>query len=406
MSEPDANQVLSPVKDHRTEITVDELYRELQQPNDLFILDVRNQDEFETWRIESRYPLETVNIPYFEFFEETDAALARVPQDPGREIVVVCAKGGASDFVAAMLEEEGLTAVNLAGGMEAWGDYHALRTVVEHNDYTVVQVDRVARGCLSYILISQGEAAIIDPLRHIEQYLSYLKKRNASLRLLLDTHAHADHISGGPALSAATGAPYYLHPYDGIHPFDMLPAKIDYQTLWDGQTFTLGRLRIRVIHVPGHTLGQVNFLVETPDGRNIFFTGDNIFIDSFGRPDLGGQGERWAPMVYETIFERVKQAVPGDALVLPGHYASQREANADGLFGKTLNDLWEENAGLNFANREEFIKFVLSHLPTMPPEYVEIKRVNIGLSRPDEEEASTLELGKNICAVSSASQDS
>jgi glyoxylase-like metal-dependent hydrolase (beta-lactamase superfamily II)/rhodanese-related sulfurtransferase len=405
MSELGANQALAPDEARRTEISVDELYRELQRPNDLFILDVRNQDEFETWRIESRYPLETVNIPYFEFFEETDAALARVPKDPGREIIVVCAKGGASDFVAAMLEEQGLTAVNLADGMEAWGIYHVFQTVVEHEEYAVVQVNRVARGCLSYVLISQGEAAIIDPLRHIDQYLSFLEQRNVSLRLLLDTHAHADHISGGPALATATGAPYYLHPYDGIHPFDMLPAKIDYQMLQDGQTFDLGHLQIRTIHVPGHTLGQVNFLVEAPDGRKFFFAGDNIFIDSFGRPDLGGQGERWAPMVYETIFERVKQEVPGDALVLPGHYASQREANSDGLFMKTLNDLWQENSGLNFADREEFIEFVLSHLPTMPPEYVEIKRVNIGLSLPDAEEASVLELGKNICAVASASQE-
>ena len=385
------------------QITVEALYRKLQEPDHgIFILDVRNADEFETWRIESRYPPEMVNIPYFEFFENTEHALAQLPQDPEREIVVVCAKGGASDFVAALLEEEGRSAVNLAEGMEAWGNFYVFRPVAETAAYQVYQVDRPARGCLSHVLISQGKAAIIDPLRHTEKYQDFLAAQGATLALILDTHAHADHISGGPALAQATGAPYYLHPYDGIHPFDMLPAKMEYEMLKEGMAFTLGDLAIQTIHVPGHTLGQVNFLATGPDGERFFFTGDNLFIESFGRPDLGGQGEAWAPIVYETIFQKVKSQVPGEAWVLPGHYASPTEANDQGLFAKRLADLWQENSALQFASREEFVEFVLSHLPIMPAEYVEIKRVNIGLTQPDEEEASTLELGKNICAVAAA----
>lgn len=397
ITHPDAGEEVS------QQITVEELYRKLQQPDHrLFILDVRNQDEFDTWRIESRYPPEMVNIPYFEFFENTESALAQLPQDPERDVVVVCAKGGASDFVAALLEEEGRSAVNLAGGMEAWGNFYVFRPVAETAAYQVYQVDRPARGCLSHVLISQGQAAIIDPLRHTEKYQEFLAGKGAELALILDTHAHADHISGGPALAQATGAPYYLHPYDGIHPFDMLPAKMAYEMLKEGMAFSLGDLTIQTIHVPGHTLGQVNFLATGPDGERYFFTGDNLFIESFGRPDLGGQGEAWAPIVYETIFEKVKSQVPEAAWVLPGHYASPGEANDQGLFAKRLGELWQENSALQFANREEFVAFVLSHLPIMPAEYVEIKRVNIGLSQPDEEEASALELGKNICAVAAA----
>jgi glyoxylase-like metal-dependent hydrolase (beta-lactamase superfamily II) len=92
------------------------------------------------------------------------------------------------------------------------------------------------------------------------------------------------------ALAEATGANYYLHPYDAIHPFDMLPAQIPFDMLQDGQTFTLGDLSLQVIHTPGHTLGQVNFLAAGPDGESYLFTGDNLFLESFGRPDLGGQG--------------------------------------------------------------------------------------------------------------------
>jgi glyoxylase-like metal-dependent hydrolase (beta-lactamase superfamily II) len=286
--------------------------------------------------------------------------------------------------------------------MSGWGKLHIFRPVVETESYQVYQVDRVARGCLSYVLISDGKAVIIDPLRHIEYYEEFLESKGATLELILDTHGHADHISGGSELSKKTGAPYYLHPYDGIHPFDMLPAKLDYNMLHHDKEFQVGEFEIRVIHVPGHTLGQVNFLVSASDSSKYFFTGDNIFIQSFGRPDLGGQGEAWAPIVYETIFKTVKENVPENALVLPGHYAKPDEADNDGLFAKKLADIWKENEDLSNSDRDRFIEFVLDHLPEMPVQYIQIKRVNAGLVNPDEEEASELELGKNICALSTA----
>ena len=388
------------------EITVEEFYQRIGQPNEILLLDVRNDRDFENWRIESRYTPETLHIPYIIFAEEGSEALEQLPQlkavPDDREIIAVCAKGGASDFVAEILRDEGKRAVNLIGGMIAWGNYHQVRTVVEEDTYQIYQVDRVARGCLSHVLISDGQAAIIDPLRHIEHYEKLLEEKGAHLAMLLDTHAHADHISGAPQLSQKTGAPYYLHPYDAIHPFDMLPAVIDYKMLADGQKLSLGELTIEIIHTPGHTLGQVNYLVSTPSGQAYVFTGDNIFLQSFGRPDLGGQGEAWAPIVYDTIFRIMKDRVSDDTWLLPGHYANPSEANGEGVYIKRMADLWQENSGLQFANRDHFIAYVLTHLPQMPEQYIEIKRVNIGLSQPNEQEASELELGKNVCALSDA----
>ena len=390
--------------DELEEITVDEFYQRVSGPSDVLLLDVRNDRDFENWRIESRNTPETMHIPYIIFAEDGPEALDELPElmavPDEREIIAVCAKGGASDFVAAILRDEGKTAVNLIDGMIAWGNYHRIRTVVEEETYQIYQVDRVARGCLSHVLISNGQAAIIDPLRHIEHYEQLLEEKGAKLALLLDTHAHADHISGAPELAQKSGAPYYLHPYDAIHPFDMLPAVIDFQMLDDGQQLTLGELTIEVIHTPGHTLGQVNYLVSEPSGRSYVFTGDNIFLQSFGRPDLGGQGEAWAPIVYDTIFRKMKERVADDTMLLPGHYASFAEANEGGVYIKRMADLWQENSGLQFANRDHFIAYVLTHLPEMPEQYIEIKRVNIGLSQPNEQEASELELGKNICALS------
>ncbi len=387
--------------ENQEQISPRQLYDLLQQEHNIFLIDVRNEDEFENWQIEGRFTPDTLNIPYFEFFENEEESMAQVPT--GRPIVVVCAKGGASDFVAAMLEEEGIKASNLAEGMIGWGNLHIHRPVVENPGYRIYQFDRTSRGCLSYVLISRGQAAIIDPLRHIGEYTAFLEEKNAQLALIFDTHGHADHISGGQALAEATGAPYHLHPYDGIHPFDMLPARLDYHMLHGGQRFELGDLAIEVIHTPGHTLGQVNFLVTAEDGQSFLFTGDNLFIQSFGRPDLGGQGKSWAPMVYESIFETIRSRVPAGSLVLPGHYAQHTEASDDGLFAKPLQDLWQENTDLaRHDEPEAFISFVLDHLPTLPEEYVHIKRVNAGLAHPNEEEASELELGKNICALSTA----
>ncbi|MDX1613137.1 MAG: MBL fold metallo-hydrolase [Candidatus Promineifilaceae bacterium] len=388
------------------EISVADFYRRISRPNDLLLLDVRNDRDFEAWRIEGPHTPETMHIPYIIFAEEGAEALEQLPQlgvvSKDRLIVVVCAKGGASDFVAAILREEGWRAVNLIDGMIAWGNHYVTRSLVETEAYQIHQVDRVARGCLSHVLISDGQAAIIDPLRHTDHYRHLLEEHGVALQLLLDTHAHADHISGGPALAGETGAPYYLHPYDAIHPFDMLPAVIDYEALEDGQTLTLGELTIDVLHTPGHTLGQVNYLVSAPDGESYVFTGDNVFLQSFGRPDLGGQGEAWAPIVYETIYRKFKEQVPNQAWVMPGHYASFGEADEQGAFMKRAATLWEENVGLRFAQKDHFIAYVLTHLPQMPEQYIEIKRVNIGLTQPDEQLASELELGKNVCALSDA----
>mgnify|MGYP001039839272 CR=1 FL=1 len=387
---------------NRNEIFVHELYAALQQPTNLLLLDVRNEEEFQMWRIETRHTPETLHLPYFFFLEEEEKAVDQVKErvQDGRPVVVVCAKGGASDYVAERLREAGVYAINLAGGMVEWGDFYDVRPVTEQPDYRLYQVDRVARGCVSWVFISKGEAAIVDPLRYGERYVKLLEQQNAQLKLLLDTHAHADHISSGPELAKMTGATYYLHPYDAIHPFDMLPARMEYTMLHDGQRLKLGALQIEVVHTPGHTLGQVNFLVTAPDGETFCCTGDNLFIESFGRPDLGGQGERWAPLVYDTIFGVMKQRVPGHAWILPGHYASPAEANAEGLYVKRLEDLWRENRSLHFDDKERFVEFVLGHLPYMPPQYVQIKRVNIGLSSPSLDEADELELGKNICALS------
>jgi glyoxylase-like metal-dependent hydrolase (beta-lactamase superfamily II)/rhodanese-related sulfurtransferase len=388
-----------------------ELLSRLESGAQFFVLDVRNRDQFERSRLEGRAPLPALNIPYFEMLERggkdemLDSVIACLERDLADQlpsdmpILAVCAKGDTSEFVAQGLRQLGYDTANLKGGMKAWGEHFATRAFVEGSDLAIYQVSRPARGCLSYLVASEGKALVIDPLRHLRPYLDLA--RNAGLRIeaVIDTHGHADHLSGGVALAAETGAPYYLHPYDAIHPMDVMPGTISYQYIRDGQRFPIGRHALKALHCPGHTLGLVALQLDDTH----LFTGDSIFIRSIARPDLGGKAEAWAPLHGRSL--RKLLGLPGGITVLPGHFSNLNEADHTGRFAASLDDLKRRNDGLVVLQRESeegFTRYLIESLPKFIPEYVDIKRANAGLLTPNEDEAATLELGKNVCALSQA----
>jgi glyoxylase-like metal-dependent hydrolase (beta-lactamase superfamily II)/rhodanese-related sulfurtransferase len=394
------------------EFTVSTLKKHLDQGKDLFLLDVRNRDEFKAGRIEGRTPTPSLNVPYFEMLEAGGAddlveAVRNYAKDElaeklprGRIIVAVCAKGGTSAIVAEGLRSAGYPAVNLEGGMQAWGDLYEFNAVVDAPPLRVWQAARPARGCLSYVVASGGEAAVIDPLRHADRYVDFARVQKLKIGVVLDTHAHADHLSGGTALARATGASYWLHPYDAIHPMDMLPAAISYEPLRGGQVFSLGKSRLEVLHIPGHTLGNAAFLL---DGKYLF-AGDSIFVSSIARPDLGGHAEAWTPL-HQASLKRLLE-LPVGTVVFPGHASGPGEANADGRYAAAMGELRISNEGLVKAAgpAREFLAYIMASLPEFPPHYVKIKRANLGLIAPDDESAAELETGKNVCALSTGAK--
>lgn len=385
------------------------VWEQLQGNEPMFILDVRNRDEFETWRVEGPHaPVPTLNIPYFDILdlehdeEDVTESVMRgvqthlkgqLPND--LPILAVCAEGNTSTYVAEGLRRLGFDAVSMKGGMEAWGNFYYWRPVEENTRYSLFQVVRPARGCVSHVLISDRHAAVFDPARHLKTYHELATAAGARIDLVLDTHLHADHLSGGPALGEHDHIPYYLHPYDAIHPMDMLPARMPYQYLKEGQVLRVGSAEVQVLHFPGHTLGMVAFLV---DGRYLL-DGDSVFLQSIARPDLGGKAENWAPLLYASLQRMVTMA--DEIVVLPAHFSDITAGDEHGVYQSTLGDLKRHNPGLlKLAEGEKaFTDYVLSSLPDFPEAYIEIKRANAGLASPDERKAQELELGKNQCAL-------
>jgi len=390
--------------------TAGELLNQLRRRQKLFVLDVRNRDEFEKFPLEGP-GVSAINFPYFEMLESggkddmVDSIVACAQQDLANKlprdlpVLAVCAKGGTSEFVMQGLQRLGYDAGNLQGGMNAWGNYYESQAILDTHELSIFQISRPARGCLSYMVVSDGNAIVIDPLRQLHAYLDMARARGCSISMIIDTHSHADHISGGLALAAATGASYHLHPYDAIHPMDLLPATFPYEPIRDGQVLRAGKHELRAVHIPGHTLGLVALILDD----QYLFTGDSIFIRSIARPDLGGKSEAWAPLHTRSLRKLLE--MPEQTTVLPGHFSTLEEADTGGNFQATLCDLKRQNESLLVLQRESddgFVRYLLDSLPKFIPEYAEIKRVNTGLLSPAEDDAATLELGKNVCGLAQA----
>ena len=377
-------------------VEVGDLLKHLDRGEGLLLLDVRNQDEFEGWKLEARQPVETVHVPYFDFIEDPDGALARVPR--GRELVVLCAKGGSSEMVVDMLGEAGVPARNVSGGMLAYGVY--LEPVplplpaAEAARFDLFQVNRRGKGCLAYVIASGGEAVVVDPSRHLEWYEGFAARLGARIVQVLDTHVHADHVSGGPELARRLGVPYYVCAGEGFELRHSVAPLADRQQIHIGGDRGVA-IEVRVIRTPGHTPGSTSFLV---DGRYLL-TGDTLFVASVGRPDLGGHVEEWGRDLFVSLRERLAD-LPDEARVLPAHYSGTSEISPEGVVWARLGALRASVPELQLATAEDFVSAVRKAVKDPPPAYAGIIRVNLGEPASDEQ-ISEWELGKNQGAVSS-----
>lgn len=238
-------------------------------------------------------------------------------------------------------------------------------------------IKQLYTGCLSeaaYYIESNGEAAIIDPLRDIDVYLELANERKATIKYIFETHFHADFVSGHLDLSKATGAPIIYGP-DTVTGFQAHIAK-------DGEVFKVGQLSLHVLHTPGHTLESTCYLLKDESGKDhCIFTGDTLFVGDVGRPDLAQKGAEititdLAGMLYDSLQQKIVP-LADDVIVYPAHGpGSSCGKNLGPDTHSTVGEEKQFNYALKAASKEEFIHAVTDGIPP-PPQYFPINaRIN------------------------------
>ncbi|PID72479.1 MAG: rhodanese [Desulfobulbus propionicus] len=367
-----------------------ELFQWLTEKQDIVILDVRNDKDFKRFQVESPYPFTMLNISYYDFMEIEEECVAKVPRD--KEIRIVCAKEGSAKYVAEILEKHDFKNIGyLAGGIKSWGNLLVPKCIEQQDDFTLYQFIRPGKASCSYGLISGDEIMFFDPSRAVDFYLDFAKEHNCKVVRTFETHLQADYIAGSRDIAARTGAVF--HGNEG----DFSGSKNAYTKLVDGEQFTFsnGGPTVQILFTPGHTPGSTSFIIA---GKYIV-SGDTIFIDSIGRPDLGGKAEEWAHLLFETIG-KVKQ-LDTQLQVLPGHYIDWKEANSDLVFILPLSEVIERNKHIyDIADEAAFTQFIKDNMRPQPEEYATIRLVNANLEQFEDDKQEELDLGKNECAAS------
>ncbi len=233
-------------------------------------------------------------------------------------------------------------------------------------------VKQLYTGCISeaaYYIESDGIAAIVDPLRDIEEYLELANERKTKIKYIFETHFHADFVSGHLDLAAATGATIVYGP-GTVTKFPVHVAK-------DGEIFEIGKLSVQVLHTPGHTLESSCFLLKDENGKDhAVFTGDTLFVGDVGRPDLAQKGEEitmedLAGMMYESLQSKI-MGLADDVIVYPAHGAgSSCGKNLGPETFSTIGEQKQTNYALQPQTKEAFVKAVTDGL-AVPPQYFPI----------------------------------
>ncbi|MGQ3411789.1 MBL fold metallo-hydrolase [Natrinema sp. LN54] len=359
------------------------------------VLDVRNRDEFERWHLEGE-GIDAVQIPHMKFVQaEATGDVTDLVADLEEPIVAVCGRGEASGHAVGLLRDAGVEARNLAGGMDAWADLYTARELEVDAPATVLQYDRPSSGCLAYLVVSGGEAAVIDPLRAFaDRYEADAADRDATIEYAVDTHVHADHVSGVRDLVSRADAEAIVP--DGARDRGLA---FDATTVANGDEIRIGDATLTAVATPGHTTESVSLRLEGGDDP-LLFTGDTLFLEGVGRPDLEPGTEDAAAAarrLYETLQHRICEQ-PGDTTIAPGHYGDAAEPREDGTYIARLETLRDQLAALSM-DENEFVEHTTSDLPPRPANDERIVAVNLGLEAIDEETAFELELGPNNCAV-------
>ena len=377
-----------------TDISAEELKRLVDSGEPFRLVDTRDAESFAEWRVAGA--TQFFYKPDHEF--DPEAFVSETGIDRGDPVVTICAKGISSGALAEELVDAGFDDVrHVHDGMRGWSAAYDVVDVDTDGVAEIVQLQRRAKGCLGYLVADPetGAAAAVDPTRHVETIREAAAERGFEIVRVLDTHIHADHLSGGRRLADALDVPYHL----GERVAERDPG-VAYDPLSRNEVLVVGGVDIKALFTPGHTSEMVSYLV---DGEALL-TGDTVFVDGVGRTELqfgDADAASGAALLYESVQATVL-AEPDPVTVLPGHFsvsddgASRVEPGSE--VSTTVRAL---RTGLSVlrGGREAFSEHVVESAPEKPPNYERIIAINRGHSTAGADEAIELELGPNRCAA-------
>ncbi|MBJ7471045.1 MAG: MBL fold metallo-hydrolase [Solirubrobacteraceae bacterium] len=363
-------------------ITPDQLLSRVARGEHVELLDTRGADG---WTI-SGPGVHVTQRPSAQLLADPAAAAESLPDD----VIVICNRGISARTIAEQLRKRGNNASVLEGGMRGWiGALRAVPVETPVEGVQILQVQRPGRGCLSYVVASGGSALVVDPAPDPATYLELAARLGVTITDVVDTHIHADHLSGARALADQAGATLRL-------PEAALARGLAYADritpLRDGDQIQVGEQSLRVVSLPGHTTDMTGLVV----GEQVLIGGDSLFADGIARPDLqegDPEGSRaMAATLYATLHEKVL-SLGDDAILLPGHAHPGILTDA---VAPTLGQVRAKVPELALGSAAEFAEALVAGMPPRPANYQAIIAVNSGDAPLDLD----LESGGNSCSAS------
>ena len=354
----------------------------LEAGKPVVVLDVRAAADRAKWAIPGSVHVDA----YANLKAHNTHALDGVSLPSDVPVVTVCNSGYTSQIASKQLEARGIEARSLEGGMQAWSlSWNTADIPLPTSNARVIQIRRVGKGCLSYLIGSREEAVVIDAALEPDVYLNLAQSRGWRITAVVDTHIHADHLSRARLVAERCGAIVYLPEQER--------ASYPYTRLKNGSTIKVGDVSLTAIHTPGHTSESMCYLLD----QQALFTGDTLFLQGVGRPDLQASAEETrahAHLLYQTLQHLL--SLPAHTLILPGHTSTPTPFDKIPLTA-SLIDL-RNKVELLRLSESEFVETLVARIPPVPPNHdriIELNEAGREIENPIE-----LEAGANNCAIS------
>lgn len=353
----------------------------LETGKEVSIIDIRPIQERVEW-----YIPQSIHVNAYEKLKTNDkSAFQGLHLEKHIPVVVICAGGKTSLIGAEILQNQGFDAYSLEGGMKAWSLSWNTAKITFPN-FEIIQLRRTGKGCLSYIVISNNEAIIVDASLPTDIYEQILEQENLTLKCVIETHIHADHISRSKQLAENNTVPLFLpHPNN---------VTFDFEPINNNTILELGNIKIKAIKTPGHTLESTTFLID----EKVLLSGDTLFTNGVGRPDLKANNDE-ALEKTKKLYQSLQMilALDESTLVLPSH--TSQPVDFDNKLIQTTIGFVKNNVTMLQLNEKKFADIILKRIPPTPTNYLEIVALNLKGDFGDMNPID-LEAGANRCAVS------